>query len=219
MIASLSRGSFLDDVLHGGFNEQQLVTYVSWVNTQLKRKPGLKAISDLRHDLQDGVVLTQLIEIVAGEVLEGVYTAPQNKDESKKNVEKVLQFISSRHIRMPHISARDVVDGNLKSIMRIILALAAHFKPSANHRAASQNGRTSDRGSANHNPLSAVALAQRAAVALASARIDASQPPRTARLHRSTVLIVFLNAFNSHSLHWGPQHSKEILFKTEVEGR
>ncbi|CAL1573507.1 unnamed protein product [Knipowitschia caucasica] len=183
MIASLSRGSLLDDVLHGGFNEQQLVTYVSWVNNQLKRKAGLKTISDLRHDLQDGVVLTQLIEIVAGEVLEGVYPAPQNKDESRKNVEKVLQFISSRHIRMPHISARDIVEGSLKSIMRIILALAAHFKPSANHRAASRNGRTSTSASTNHNPLSTVALAQGAAAALASARIDASQAPCSTRLH------------------------------------
>uniref|UniRef100_A0A3B4A2B6 Uncharacterized protein n=1 Tax=Periophthalmus magnuspinnatus TaxID=409849 RepID=A0A3B4A2B6_9GOBI len=208
MIASLSRGSLLDDVLHGGFNEQQLVTYVSWVNTQLKRKPGLSTISDLRHDLQDGVVLTQLIEIVgkytslhlhifaffvptdfvksAGEVLEGVHPVPQNKDESRKNVEKVLQFISSRHIRMPHISAKDIVEGNLKSIMRIILALAAHFKPSAYHRATSISGRSVNRASTNHNPLSTVALAQRAAAALASARIDASQPPRTTRLHRST---------------------------------
>lgn len=173
----------MDDVLHGGFNEQQLVTYVSWVNTQLKRKPGLKAISDLRHDLQDGVVLTHLIEIVAGEVLEGIYAVPQSKEESRKNVEKVLQFVSSRHIRMPHISARDIVEGNLKSIMRIILALAAHFKPSANHKTTSQHGRTSHNGSSNQNSLSAVALAQRAAVALASARIDASQPPRSARLH------------------------------------
>ncbi|XP_059208239.1 dixin-A-like isoform X2 [Centropristis striata] len=182
MIASLSRGSLLDEVLHGGFNEQQLAAYVSWVNSQLKRKPGLKPITNLRHDLQDGVVLTQLIEIVAGEVLEGVYVAPQNKEESRKNVEQVLQFISSRHIRMPHISAREIVDGNLKSLMRIILALAAHFKPSANHRAASGSGR-SLRGSASHNPLSTVALAQGAAAALASARLDASQPARAIRIH------------------------------------
>ncbi|XP_042355605.1 dixin-like isoform X2 [Plectropomus leopardus] len=183
MIASLSRGSLLDEVLHGGFNEQQLAAYVSWVNSQLKRKPGLKPITSLRHDLQDGVVLTQLIEIVAGEVLEGVYAAPQNKEESRKNVEQVLQFISSRHIRMPHISARDIVDGNLKSVMRIILALAAHFKPTANHRAAFGNRRTLTRGSANHNPLSTVALAQGAAATLASARLDASQPARSIRLH------------------------------------
>ncbi|XP_067464170.1 dixin-like isoform X5 [Thunnus thynnus] len=185
MIASLSRGSLLDEVLHGGFNEQQLAAYVSWVNAQLKRKPGLKPITDLRHDLQDGVVLTQLIEIVAGEVLEGVYVSPQNKEESRKNVEQVLQFISSRHIRMPHISARDIVDGNLKSVMRIILALAAHFKPSANHRAASGTGRSLTRGSSSHNPLSTVALAQGAAAALASARHDASQPASATRIYSS----------------------------------
>ncbi|XP_028451105.1 dixin isoform X1 [Perca flavescens] len=182
MIASLSRGSLLDEVLHGGFNEQQLAAYVSWVNSQLKRKPGLKPITNLRHDLQDGVVLTQLIEIVAGEVLERVYVAPQNKEESRNNVEQVLQFISSRHIRMPHISARDIVEGNLKSVMRIILALAAHFKPSANHRAASVSGRSLSRSSASHNPLSTVALAQGAAAALASARHDASQPTCTTRI-------------------------------------
>ncbi|XP_030294138.1 dixin-A-like isoform X2 [Sparus aurata] len=163
--------------------QQQLAAYVSWVNSQLKRKPGLKPITDLRHDLQDGVVLTQLIEIVAGEVLEGVYAAPQNKEESRKNVEQVLQFISSRHIRMPHISARDIVDGNLKSVMRIILALAAHFKPSASQRAASGSGRSLTRGSTSHNPLSTVALAQGAAAALTSARIDASQPTRATRIH------------------------------------
>ncbi|KAM9729702.1 dixin-like isoform 1-T1 [Menidia menidia] len=188
MIASLSRGSLLDEVLHGGYNEQQLAAYVSWVNSQLKRKPGLKPITDLRHELQDGVVLVQLIEIVAGEVLEGVYVPPQNKEESRKNVEEVLQFISSRHICMPHISARDIVDGNLKSVMRIILALAAHFKPSASHRAACGGGRNSTRGPTSHNPRSTVALAQGAAAALASARLDASRPTRATRIHSGRAL-------------------------------
>ncbi|XP_015238311.1 PREDICTED: dixin isoform X2 [Cyprinodon variegatus] len=183
MIASLSRGSLLDEVLHGGYNEQQLAAYVSWVNSQLKRKPGLQPIADLRHDLQDGVVLVQLIEIVAGEVLQGVYIPPLNKEESKKNVEEVLQFISSRNIRMPHISAKDIIDGNLKPIMRIILALAAHFKPSASQRAASGSGRSLTGGSTSHNPLSTVALAQGAAATLASARLDASLPTRFARIN------------------------------------
>ncbi|KAM4546223.1 dixin-like isoform 1-T1 [Fundulus diaphanus] len=183
MIASLSRGSLLDEVLHGGYNEQQLAAYVSWVNSQLKRKPALQPIADLRRDLQDGVVLVQLIEIVAGEVLQGVYVPPLNREESRKNVEEVLQFISSRNIRMPHISAKDIVDGNLKSTMRIILALAAHFKPSASQRAASGSGRSLTRGSTSHNPLSTVALAQGAAAALASARLDASLPTRFARIN------------------------------------
>lgn len=76
------------------------------------------------------------------------------------------------------------MDGNLKSVMRIILALAAHFKPSANHRAASGNGKGSTRGTSSHNPRSPIALAQGAAAALASARHDVSQPARTSCLPR-----------------------------------
>lgn len=78
----------------------------------------------------------------------------------------------------------DIVDGNLKSVMRIILALAAHFKPSANHRAAPGNGRGLTRGTSSHNPLSPIALAQDAAAALASARHDALQPARATCLPR-----------------------------------
>ncbi|XP_068187068.1 dixin-A isoform X3 [Antennarius striatus] len=196
MIASLSRGSSLDEVLHGGLNEQ-LAAYVSWVNSQLKRRPGLKPITDLRQDLQDGVVLTQLIEIVAGEGLEGVHVAPQNKEESRKNVEQVLQFISSRHIRMPHISAGDIVNGNLKAVMRTILALAAHFKPTATHRAGGRTGLM--RGPPSHNTLSTVALAQGAAVTLASAR--ASQHGRATLINSG----------------WGLEREKSVCVRALVD--
>ncbi|XP_070991308.1 dixin [Oncorhynchus clarkii lewisi] len=173
MKASLSKGIRLDAVLQEGFNEQQLSTYVLWVNSQLKRRPGLKHITDLRVDLQDGVVLSHLVEIVAGEALEGVHQAPRDREESRENVERVLNFITSRRIRMPHTSARDIVEGDLKSVMRLILALAAHFKPSANQRAASRGGRSMAGAAANHRTLSTVAMAQSAATALAAARHDA----------------------------------------------
>ncbi|XP_060792142.1 dixin-A isoform X1 [Neoarius graeffei] len=180
MIASLSKGNLLD-VLQEGFNEQQLVAYVSWVNAQLRKKPGLKPVSDLRQDLRDGVVLAHLIEIVAGELLEGIHYSPKDNQERRENVEKVLQFVSSKRIRMPQTSARDIVEGNLKSAMRLILALAAHFKPSAsaNHRAGAALGRNSTSSSANHRPHSTMAMAQNAAAALAAARNDASRSGRS----------------------------------------
>ncbi|XP_058271660.1 dixin-A isoform X2 [Hemibagrus wyckioides] len=159
---------------------QQLVAYVSWVNAQLRKKPGLKPVSDLRQDLRDGVVLTHLIEIVAGELLEGIHYSPKDNQEKRENVEKVLQFVSSKRIRMPQTSARDIVEGNLKSAMRLILALAAHFKPSAsaNHRAGAVLARNSNSSSANHRPHSTMAMAQNAAAALAAARSDASRSGR-----------------------------------------
>lgn len=61
--------------------QQQLAAYISWVNSQLKRKPGLQPIGDLRHDLQDGVVLVQLIEIV-GKYTYGQFTRLAHAEET-----------------------------------------------------------------------------------------------------------------------------------------
>jgi len=65
--------------------------------------------------------------------------------------------------------------------MRLILALAAHFKPSASasHRAGASVGRSSTGSSANHRPHSTMAMAQNAAAALAAARQDAARPGRS----------------------------------------
>ena len=43
---------------------QQLQAYIAWVNSQLRKRPGLKPVKDLRTDLQSGEVLAQLIEII-----------------------------------------------------------------------------------------------------------------------------------------------------------
>ena len=38
--------------------------YVAWTNSQLKKLPACKVIEDLARDMQDGVALAQLIEVV-----------------------------------------------------------------------------------------------------------------------------------------------------------
>ena len=43
---------------------RQLQAYVAWVNSQLKKRPDLKPVQDLRRDLQSGEVLAQLIGII-----------------------------------------------------------------------------------------------------------------------------------------------------------
>ncbi|KAF6332906.1 DIX domain containing 1 [Rhinolophus ferrumequinum] len=175
MLACLTRGNLLD-VLQEGFNEQQLQAYVAWVNAQLKKRPAVKPVQDLRQDLRDGVILAYLIEIVAGEKLSGVQLSPSNQQEMKNNVEKVLQFVASKKIRMHQTSAKDIVEGNLKSIMRLVLALAAHFKPGSS-RTVSQ-GRDSRAPLQSHQPHCATAVAQGAAAALADVCHDMSRSGR-----------------------------------------
>ncbi|XP_008933864.1 PREDICTED: dixin-like, partial [Merops nubicus] len=187
MLACLARGNLLD-ILQEGFTEQQLQAYVAWVNSQLKKQPTIKPVQDLRQDLRDGVILALLIEIVAGEKLSGIQVNPTSQQEMRENVEKVLQFVASKKIRMHQTSAKDIVDGNLKSIMRLILALAAHFKPGSG-RAVSQSpagtgGKSSLASSARHRPGSAAAVAQGAVAALAEARQDVLQSGRDVLRHR-----------------------------------
>uniref|UniRef100_A0A9L0S1C7 Dixin n=1 Tax=Equus caballus TaxID=9796 RepID=A0A9L0S1C7_HORSE len=154
---------------------QQLQAYVAWVNAQLKKRPAVKPVQDLRQDLRDGVILAYLIEIV-GEKLSGVQLSPSNQQEMKNNVEKVLQFVASKKIRMHQTSAKDIVEGNLKSIMRLVLALAAHFKPGSS-RTVSQ-GRDSRAPLQSHQPHCATAVAQGAAAALADVCHDMSRSGR-----------------------------------------
>ncbi|XP_031198858.1 dixin isoform X1 [Mastomys coucha] len=175
MLACLTRGNLLD-VLQEGFNEQQLQAYVAWVNAQLKKRPSVKPVQDLRQDLRDGVILAYLIEIVAGEKLSGVQLSPSNQQEMKSNVERVLQFVASKKIRMHQTSAKDIVEGNLKSIMRLVLALAAHFKPGSSRTVI--QGRDSKGPVQSHQPHCATAVAQGAAAALADVCHDMSRSGR-----------------------------------------
>ena len=47
----------------------------------------------------------------------------------RENLERILQFMASKKIRMHQITSREILEGNLKAVMRLILALAAHYKP------------------------------------------------------------------------------------------
>ena len=56
----------------------------------------------------------------------------------RENLERILKFMSSKRIRMHQISSKEILEGNLKAVMRLILALAAHYKPqSVRHHDAS----------------------------------------------------------------------------------
>lgn len=141
----------------------QLQAYMAWINSQLKKKPGARLVEDLRNDTRDGVAFIELISVIAGESVTEVHAVPSSYVEMRENIERVLHFMSSKKIRMHHIQAKDIVDGNLKSIMRLILALAAHYKPkSVKH--SNQNSRPGSKSP------SVTGIAQGASAALAAAR-------------------------------------------------
>ena len=147
--------------------KQQLTAYVQWINSQLKKKPGAHLVEDLRHDVRDGVALIDLLEVIAGERLLDSHPAPSTYGEMRANVDKVLHFMAASHIKMHHITTRDIVDGNLKAIMRLILALAAHYKPHSVRHSGGSSSKAADN--------TFTGLAQGAAAALTEARRTASR--------------------------------------------
>ncbi|XP_056010361.1 dixin-like isoform X25 [Ostrea edulis] len=155
--------------------ENQLHAYVAWVNSQLKKKPGVRQIEDLRNDMRDGVAIAELIEIVSGEHLSGIHYCPSTSAEMKENVDKVLQYMAANHIRMHHTNSKDIVEGKLKSIMRLILALAAHFKPQCVKHSTHQRRQS---GSA------MTGLVQGASAALTEARRNAAKAGNSFRRNR-----------------------------------
>ena len=44
---------------------QQTQSYVTWINTQLEKRPTSRHVKDLSHDMRDGVVFLQLVEVIS----------------------------------------------------------------------------------------------------------------------------------------------------------
>ena len=65
----------------------------------------------------------------AGEKISGIQYNPESIHGMRENLERILQFMATKRIRMHQITSKEILEGNLKAVMRLILALAAHYKP------------------------------------------------------------------------------------------
>ncbi|KAF8319071.1 hypothetical protein DL93DRAFT_2053972 [Clavulina sp. PMI_390] len=101
-------------------------TFCKWLNTKLEAHnyPPMKSLAT---DLSDGVRLIQLMEIM-GDVSLGRYNkVPRMRIQKAENVNKALDFIASRGIKLTNIGPVDIIDGNLKLILGMIWMLILRF--------------------------------------------------------------------------------------------
>ncbi|KZV63476.1 hypothetical protein PENSPDRAFT_691598 [Peniophora sp. CONT] len=101
-------------------------TFCKWLNTKLESN-GYPPMQSLRTDLSDGVRLIQLMEIM-GDVSLGRYNkTPRMRVQMAENVNKALEFINSRGVKLTNIGSEDIIDGNLKLILGMIWTLVLRF--------------------------------------------------------------------------------------------
>ncbi|KAF5369426.1 hypothetical protein D9758_002608 [Tetrapyrgos nigripes] len=101
-------------------------TFRKWLNTKLESN-GYPPMSSLVQDLSDGVRLIQLMEIMGDTSLGRYNKNPRMRVQKAENVNKALEFITSRGVKLMNIGPEDIIDGNLKLILGMIWTLILRF--------------------------------------------------------------------------------------------
>ncbi|XP_047130267.1 dixin isoform X1 [Hydra vulgaris] len=100
--------------------------YINWINTQLEKRKGSEVVKNL-SSMQDGVAFLQLVEVISKEPQQ--ITRGSTLSEMYLNIKRLFGFMARKNIKYHKVSAKEIIEGNEKSIMCLILALAVYFKP------------------------------------------------------------------------------------------
>ncbi|KAH7927772.1 hypothetical protein BV22DRAFT_1150413 [Leucogyrophana mollusca] len=101
-------------------------TFCKWLNTKLESH-GYPPMNSLKQDLSDGVRLIQLMEIMGDTTLGRYNKTPRMRIQKAENVNKALEFIKLRGVKLTNIGPEDIIDGNLKLILGMIWTLILRF--------------------------------------------------------------------------------------------
>ncbi|TDL23233.1 hypothetical protein BD410DRAFT_769110 [Rickenella mellea] len=116
----------MEDSLETRSRDVQQRTFCKWLNTKLEAH-NYEPMTSLVKDLSDGVKLIQLMEIM-GDCSLGRYNKnPRLRVQKAENVNKALEFITSRGVKLTNIGPEDIIDGNLKLILGMIWTLILRF--------------------------------------------------------------------------------------------
>uniref|UniRef100_A0A8C5ALT0 Actinin alpha 3b n=1 Tax=Gadus morhua TaxID=8049 RepID=A0A8C5ALT0_GADMO len=113
-----------DLLLDPAWEKQQRKTFTAWCNSHL-RKAGTQ-IENIEEDFRNGLKLMLLLEVISGERL-------PKPDKGKMrfhkiaNVNKALDYICSKGVKLVSIGAEEIVDGNAKMTLGMIWTIILRF--------------------------------------------------------------------------------------------
>uniref|UniRef100_UPI003AB04F4E alpha-actinin-1 isoform X11 n=1 Tax=Centroberyx gerrardi TaxID=166262 RepID=UPI003AB04F4E len=113
-----------DLLLDPAWEKQQRKTFTAWCNSHL-RKAGTQ-IENIEEDFRDGLKLMLLLEVISGERL----AKPERgkmRVHKISNVNKALDFIASKGVKLVSIGAEEIVDGNAKMTLGMIWTIILRF--------------------------------------------------------------------------------------------
>ncbi|XP_044532383.1 alpha-actinin-2 isoform X1 [Sminthopsis crassicaudata] len=113
-----------DLLLDPAWEKQQRKTFTAWCNSHL-RKAGTQ-IENIEEDFRNGLKLMLLLEVISGERLS---KPDRGKMRFHKiaNVNKALDYIASKGVKLVSIGAEEIVDGNVKMTLGMIWTIILRF--------------------------------------------------------------------------------------------
>jgi Ca2+-binding EF-hand superfamily protein len=113
-----------EGLLDPAWEKQQRKTFTAWCNSHL-RKAGT-GIEEISTDFRNGLKLMLLLEVISGERLP---KPDRGKMRFHKiaNVNKALDFINNKGVKLVSIGAEEICDGNVKMTLGMIWTIILRF--------------------------------------------------------------------------------------------
>ncbi|XP_076399486.1 neuron navigator 2 isoform X5 [Peromyscus maniculatus bairdii] len=100
--------------------------YTDWANHYLAKSGHKRLIKDLQQDVTDGVLLAQIIQVVANDKIEDINGCPKNRSQMIENIDACLNFLAAKGINTQGLSAEEIRNGNLKAILGLFFSLSRY---------------------------------------------------------------------------------------------
>ncbi|XP_048215100.1 neuron navigator 3 isoform X3 [Perognathus longimembris pacificus] len=113
--------------------EDQKKIYTDWANHYLAKSGHKRLIKDLQQDIADGVLLAEIIQIIANEKVEDINGCPRSQSQMIENVDVCLSFLAARGVNVQGLSAEEIRNGNLKAILGLFFSLS-RYKQQQHHQ-------------------------------------------------------------------------------------
>ncbi|XP_054464517.1 neuron navigator 2 [Anoplopoma fimbria] len=100
--------------------------YTDWANHYLAKSGHKRLIKDLQTDVADGVLLAEIIQVVANEKIGDINGCPKSRTQMIENIDACLSFLAAKGVNIQGLSSEEIRNGNLKAILGLFFSLSRY---------------------------------------------------------------------------------------------
>ncbi|KAJ8344342.1 hypothetical protein SKAU_G00316710 [Synaphobranchus kaupii] len=111
--------------------EHYKTIYTDWANHYLAKSGHKRLIKDLQQDVTDGVLLAEIIQVIANEKIADINGCPKSRSQMIENIDACLSFLAAKGVNVQGLSAEEIRNGNLKAILGLFFSLSRYKQQQA----------------------------------------------------------------------------------------